>query len=115
MSLTEPRLIPEAAVQAAFDWLVAESATFAAARANVLRKEYAAKKIFAKLFRAADGSVEMRKAWAMCHDDYAQAMEDVFTAEETWTLMQDQKNKAEAILEAWRTQEASQRAVHRIR
>lgn len=107
--------IPEAAVNAAFDWLLSSSDEIAAARGNKVRKEYVAKRIFARMFKHADGNVEMKKAIAMDSEEYAQAMEEVAIAEETWERMSDQRNRAQIIIEAWRTSEASQRAIQRIR
>ena len=105
--------LPEEAVSAAFDWLREASDVVAAAKINMLRKEFMAKKIHAKLFRAAEGSIDARKAWATDHDDYARAMEEYFQAAELWEQLMDRRNKCEACLEAWRTQEASQRGVVR--
>lgn len=101
--------LPEEAVQAAFDWLREASDVVAAAKVNVLRKEFQAKKIHAKLFRNAEGSIEARKAWATDHSDYETAMEAYFQAVEIWEQMLDRRNKCEATIEAWRSQEASQR------
>jgi len=105
--------IPEEAVQAAFDWLREASDVVAAAKVNVLRKEFAAKKVHARLFRFGEGSVEARKAWATDHEDYERAMNAYFEASEIWEQMLDRRNKREACLEAWRTQEASQRGMVR--
>lgn len=105
--------IPEEAIQAAFDWLREASDVVAAARVNVLRKEFLAKKTHARLFRNAEGSIELRKAWATDHPDYEAAMNAYFEASEIWEAMLDSKNKKEATIEAWRSQEASQRGVIR--
>jgi enterochelin esterase-like enzyme len=105
--------LPEEAVSLAFDWLREASEVVAAAKINVSRKEFRAKKVYAKLFRVADGNIEARKAWAMDHPDYEAAMEEYFEAAEIWEQMQDRRNKCEACLEAWRTQEASQRGLIR--
>jgi hypothetical protein len=105
--------LPEEAVEAAFQWLREASDVVAAAKVNVLRKEFRAKKVHAKLFRIADGSVDARKAWATDHPDYEQAMEEYFEASELWEQMLDRRNKCEATIEAWRSQEASQRGLIR--
>ena len=108
-------VLTDEAVQMAFDYLKNSSEEIAVARANVIRSEYAAKRVFSRLFRKGDGSVEMRKAYATDHDDYAEAMEHLAVAEETWERMRDQRNRAELILEAWRTAEASDRTVRNFR
>jgi len=108
------RVITDDAVEMAFKYLHTSSEEIAMARANRIRAEYKAKRTFARLFRKADGAVEMRKAIATDHDDYAAAMEDVAIAEQTWELMSDQRNRAELILEAWRTAEASERVIGKM-
>lgn len=105
--------LPEEAVQAAFDWLREASDVVAAAKVNVLRKEFMAKKVHARLFRHAEGSIELRKAWATDHPEYEAAMNAFFEASELWEQMLDHRNKCEATIEAWRSQEASQRSVIR--
>lgn len=107
--------ISEAAVDGAFDWLLSASDEIAAARGNKVRKDYQAKRIFARMFKHAEGNIEMKKAIAMDSDEYAAAMEDVAIAEETWSRMDDQRNRAVLIIEAWRTLQASRRAIDRIR
>jgi hypothetical protein len=105
--------IPEEAVAQAFDWLKEASDVVAAAKVNVLRKDFAAKKTHARLFRFAEGSIELRKAWATDHPDYEAAMNAYFEASEIWEQMLDRRNKCEAVIEAWRTEQASQRGLIR--
>jgi hypothetical protein len=102
-------------VQMAFDYLKTGSEEIAMARANVIRAEYAAKRVSARLFKASEGSVDMRKASATDHKDYAEAMERLAVAEETWERMKDQRNRAQLILDAWRTMESSDRSVRNFR
>lgn len=109
------KLLSDEIVQTAFDWLLKSSDEIAMARGNTIRAEFKAKKVFARLFMLADGSVEARKSWAQCHDEYAVAMENVAVAEETWERARDQRNRAELIIEAYRTMEASERAVGKMR
>lgn len=109
-------IITQDVLDAAFEWLLKSSDEIAAARANKIRKEFKARKVFARLFLTAPtGNVETRKMWATDHSEYEGAMEDVAIAEETWERCQDQRNRAELIIEAWRTQKASQRVIDRIR
>ncbi len=107
--------ISEEAVDAAFHWLLSSSEEIAAARGNKVRKEYLAKRVFARMFKHADGNIEMKKAIAMDSEEYAAAMEDVAIAEETWERASDQRNRAQIIIEVWRTSEASQRSIQRLR
>ena len=106
-------MIPNEAVEMAFLYLNNSSEEIAAARANMIRAEYKAKRVFARMFMAASGSVEARKAMATDSEEYAEAMERIAIAEETWERMTDQRNRAKLILEAWRTREATERAVSR--
>lgn len=109
------RVITDDAVEMAFNYLHTSSEEIALARANRIRAEFKAKQVFARAFRAAVGAVEMKKAIATCDPDYEIAMENVAIAEETWERMSDQRNRAELILEAWRTAEASDRVMAKIR
>jgi hypothetical protein len=108
-------LIPEEAVQAAFDWLRENSQVVGGARANLIRAEFRAKRVHARLMRHATGAMELRKAQATDSEEYAEAMEQLARAEEIWETLKDKRSKAEAILEAWRTQEASQRGLRQVR
>lgn len=109
------RLIPTEAVDGAFSWLLSSSDKIASARANVIRAEYKVKRVYSRLYKAAEGSIESRKAWAIDHDEYAEAIEMLAQAEEAWEYAKDQRHKAEIIIEAWRTEQASRRAVDRMR
>lgn len=109
------QLITDEVVQGAFDYLHDDSRPIASARANLIRAEYQVKRIHAKLFLAATGTIEARKAWATAHDDYAEAQERLAIAEGVWEQQKDQRNRATMILEAWRTEQASRRVVDRIR
>lgn len=105
--------LPEEAVHNAFEWLKEASDVVAAAKVNVLRREFAAKKVHARLFRFGEGSIEARKAWATDHEDYEKAMNAYFEASEIWEQMLDRRNKCEACIEAWRSEQASQRGLVR--
>ena len=108
-------LISEDVLDSAFQWLLKSSDEIASARGNQIRMEYKAKRVFARLFLKAEGSVEVRKAWATDHDEYAVAMENVAVSEEVWERLKDQRNRAELVIEAWRSQTATKRVVDRIR
>lgn len=102
-------IITDAAVEMGFKYLNESSEEIAAARGNQIRAEYKAKRVFARQFLQADGSVEARKALATDSNEYALAMENVAIAEETWERMKDQRNRADLIIKAWQTAEASGR------
>lgn len=100
-------------VDSAFEWLTGESDAIANARAQVLRTEFKAKKVMARLFLHAQGSVESRKAQALDSDEYETAMENYFEAVKEWERMDDQRDRARTIIEAWRTASATERAIGR--
>lgn len=107
-------LLTREQIQAAFEVLASPSNEIGAARANLIRKEYRVKRVHAKLMRQApEGSVEMRKAWATDHDDYAAACDDHAEAEGEWERLKDQRNKAELVMEAWRTMSSNDRTAVR--
>ena len=109
------QIISDEAVEMGFSYLNTSSQEIAAARGNQIRMEYKAKRVFARKFLEAEGNVETRKAAATDHSDYAAAMENVAVAEETWERMKDQRNRAELIIKAWQTAEASGRQIRSIR
>ena len=47
------------------------------------------------------------------HDEYDAAMEAYAQAEGRWEELKDQKNKAELVMEAWRTMSSNERSVMR--
>lgn len=103
-------LLTREQIQAAFEVLAAPSNAIGAARANLIRKEYRVKRVHARLMRTApEGSVEMRKAWATDHDEYQAACDEHAEAEGEWIALKDQQNKAELIMEAWRTMSSNDR------
>jgi hypothetical protein len=110
------QLITEEQIQAAFDLLHEKSDEVAAARAMQVRCEYKAKAVLARLTLASpERTDQSRKAWATAHPEYAEACEAHAVAEGEWERMKDRRSKVEALLEAWRTLEASTRALTRIR
>lgn len=112
--MTDQRLLTREQVQAAFDVLTQPSANVGAARAMVIRTKYKAEKVWARLFRTSpEKTIDARKAWADEHDEYDAAMEAYAAAEGRWEELKDQKNKAELVMEAWRTMSSNERSVMR--
>lgn len=109
------QLITDQVLDGAFEWLLQSSDEIAQARANLIRAEYKVKAEFSRLYLKATGAVEARKAWAFSHPEYADAIERLAEAEGTWERAKDQRNRAEMIIEAWRTEQASRRVIDRIR
>lgn len=111
--MAEP-LLTEEQVQSAFDWLLESGAQIAAARAMVLRCEYRAKAVRARMeLNAPDGPMDRKKAWALCQTEYQKACEDHVEAIHEWERLSDQRNKVQLILECWRTMQANDRGLRR--
>jgi hypothetical protein len=108
------RLLTREQVQAAFDVLTRPSSDVGAARAMVIRTKFKAEKVWARLLRTSPaGSMDIRKAWADEHDEYEEAMEAYAAAEGRWEELRDARNKAELVMEAWRTMSSNERTVMR--
>jgi hypothetical protein len=108
-------LLKDEAVQAAFDWLRENSDAAAAARAIALRREYQVKQVYSKLFLQASGPVEARKALACSHEAYIEACNNHADAEGRLEAYRDARNKAMLIIEAWRTQQSTDRSTRSLR
>lgn len=107
-------LISDNLVQAAFDWLRENAAPSAAAKAARIRAEHNTKRVKAKQFLEASGSVAERDATAIASDEYLEAVDGEASAVEADEFHRNQRNKAEAIIEAWRTEQASMRAIAKV-
>jgi hypothetical protein len=80
-----------------------------------LRREYQVKQVYSRLFLKADGPVESRKAQACAHLDYIQACDNHAEAEGKLEAYRDTRNKAMLIIEAWRTQQSTDRSTRSLR
>ena len=105
------KLITDEMIEAALNFLATASEPTAASRAQRLRKEFARKRVRAKLILQSDEKTAgMREAWAEAHPMYEKACEEEVDAVEVDEFYRCERNKADAIIEAYRTQEASLRA-----
>jgi hypothetical protein len=105
------RLISDEWIEDALNYLATSSEQTAAARANRVRAEFNRKQTRARLIlRSPESSVAMRDAWAEAHSDYASACEEEVIAVEADEWHRAQRNKCDAIIEAYRTEQASLRA-----
>lgn len=110
------KLISDDKVEAALDFLATSSEDIAVARAQRLRAEFARKRTRAELIRKAnEATAQAREAWAESHPDYAKACEAECEAVERDEYLRDRRNGADVIIEAWRTQNANQRAGNQFR
>lgn len=102
-------------VEAAFDWLKDNAGAAAAAKAERIRAEYATKQAKARLFlECGESSVAAKEAWAIIQPEYDKAVEREAEAVEIDEFHRNQRSKAEAIIEAWRTEQASLRAMTKV-
>lgn len=105
------RLVTDDMIEVAIQYLATASQMTAAARANRIRAEHKRKRTRAMLIlQSEERSATMREAWAEAHDLYAEACEAEALAAETDEFHRNERNKADSIIEAWRTESASQRA-----
>jgi hypothetical protein len=109
------RLIPDEAVQAAFDYLDEHAAQAGAAAAERERSHYGLKIAFGRLFsQAPEGSVAAKEAWVHAHIDYQAAVDAHCAAVKRHEDFRNRNSKASAIIDAWRTQSSNQRTMGRV-
>jgi len=110
------RLVTDEMVEEALNYLSVSSDHIAAARAMRLRAEFKRKRVRAKLILESNQpSATMREAWAEAHSLYHQACEEEVEAVEVDERARSERNKAETVIEAWRTENANQRAGQQFR
>ena len=105
------KLITDEWIEQALEYLANASELTAAARGQRVRAEFTRKQVRARLMlMSPESSAAMREAWAECHADYIAACEDEAKAVEADEWHRSQRNKADTVIEAWRTEQASHRA-----
>ena len=106
-----PKLITDEAIEEALNYLATNADTAAAARGGRLRAEFERKRIKSRLIlQSNEKSLGLREAWAECHPDYMNACEAEVKALEADEYYRNKRNACDAIIEAWRTENANQRA-----
>ena len=108
-------IVSENNVSDALTYLADDPHPLARARKEITDAENKAKRLYARAFMDAQGSVEARKSAAETDDEYVIAKDD-----EAEAIFQLERHKArvkaaEMILEIWRTEQANIRATERIR
>jgi len=110
------RLVTDAMVEEALNYLSVSSDHIAAARAMRLRAEFKRKRVRAKLILESNQpSATAREAWAEAHSLYHEACEEEVRAVEADERARSERNKADTILEVYRTEEATHRAGQQFR
>ena len=110
------RLVTDEMVEEALNYLATSSDHIAAARAMRLRAEFKRKRVRAKLILDSNqSSAVAREAWAEAHPLYHEACEEEVRAVEADEHARAERNKAETIIETYRTEEATRRAGSSLR
>lgn len=105
------RLVDDALVEQALRTLATTAQQTAAARAIRLRAEFARKRTMAKLILEATGSTsDARRAWAESHPLYETACDEECEAVELDEQLRAERSDAAILIDAWRTESASNRA-----
>lgn len=110
-----PRLVTDDMVSNALDYLAQSTEAAAAAKAERIRAEYARKKVRSMIMLDSDGPIAIREAHAETSEEYEKACEREAEAVRNDEWHRLQRNKAEAIVEAWRTESATVRAGQNFR
>jgi hypothetical protein len=103
-------------VEEALNYLATSSNHIAAARAMRLRAEFKRRRVRAKLILESNQpSATAREAWAEAHSLYHEACEEEVRAVEADEHARAERNKADTIIETYRTEEATRRAGSQLR
>lgn len=107
-------LVSDKMIQAAFDYLHEQGAAAAQARADLIIAEYRRKKARGQIILdSIEKTMAMREAEADCHPDYEEACITEAKCAERVEWHRHQLKRAEAIIEAWRTEQSNARTMGR--
>lgn len=110
------RLVTDEMVEEALRYLATSSDHIASSRAMRLRAEFKRKRVRAKLILESNQpSAVTREAWAEAHSLYHEACEEEVRAVEADEYARAERNKADTIIETYRTEEATRRAGSQLR
>lgn len=110
------RLVTDEMVEEALNYLATSSNHIAAARAMRLRAEFKRRRVRAKLILESNQpSATAREAWAEAHSLYHEACEEEVRAVEADEHARAERNKADTIIETYRTEEATRRSGSSLR
>jgi len=99
----------------ALKYLAESGEAAAAAKAERIRAEHGVKIAKARALLDAEGTAQIRDAMAVASKEYAIAVEREAEAVRQDEWHRTQRNKADAIIEAWRTENANRRAGSQFR
>lgn len=107
--------IPDSKAMLAFDWLKDNAGTAAAARAERERAEWNLKQVKARLQRTSnEATVQAREDSALIHPDFQEAVDRLCEAIRADEEFRNNRNRAEALLDAWRTASANERIFSKV-
>jgi hypothetical protein len=104
-------LVTDKMVEDALQWLARSDELAAGAKANRVRMEHRREMVRAKLMlESNETSDNKRRAWAECQPRYVEAVENEADAVEADETHRNKRNTCNAIIEAWRSEQANKRA-----
>ena len=106
--------ITSESVHAAFEWLESNAGEGAAAKAMRQRCEDAKKAAKARAFLQAAGNNAEREATAILSAEYEEACNSEYKAIETDELFRNQRSKCAAVIECWRSCQATERQMAKV-
>lgn len=106
--MNEP--ITQERMELAMNFLADTDDSFAIAKTDVLRAEILCKRARARIFGTAEGSsIEARKSAAEVHKDVIEADDELVRATLEFESVRAKRQRAEIVIEVWRSIEASRR------
>lgn len=102
-------MIDQNRMESAMEFLADTDEPYAQAKTNLLRNEILAKRVRARIFVTADGSVEMRKAHAEGHGEVIGADDALVAATLEFETLRARRQRAEILIDVWRSVESSRR------
>lgn len=102
-------MVDEQQLERAMNYLAQTDADYAAEKAGLLRCEILCKRVRSRVLLTFDGSVEIRKAQAETHPEVIEADDALIKATETFEKLKARRQRAEIVVEVWRSLEASRR------
>lgn len=107
--------VSERNISDALAYLADDPHPVAIARKHVTDAENVRKRVWAKCFLDASGTVDARKATADCHPDYCAAQDEEAEAILNLERHKSRVRAAEMLIEVWRSENANVRAAERVR
>jgi len=105
------KFITDEMMEEALNFLAMSSEQGAEARANRFRAEHARKRVRANLILSSNHKTSaMKEAWAEQHEAYVEAVNNEAEAIKWDEYYRAERNRADALIEAWRSEQANQRA-----